>query len=276
VLTGLAHFIKGGIFFWIGVLTVGRWAGAFADLGWAWNVKPPGHKMRNVPSAEFFESLLICLYGASNVWLEHLTAWGGAWSAMDYEHLSITILFFGAGLLGMLIESGAVRALLNASLAPTAYHHDNGPKGEAALEPRAYTTPMNPIPGLTILLLGLIMAAHQQHSALAGAMHAYWGALIAAGAFARLATYLLHYLSPPTSHLPARPPTEMLAGFALVAGGTLFMMSARDVTDVIQGSGGDAMVAFTVGAGVTAVVCAGVVGCMAVKGWAVRRERDSN
>ena len=96
MLTGLAHFIKGGIFFWIGVLTVGRWAGAFADLGWAWNVKPPGHS--NVPSAEFFESLLICIYGASNVWLEHLTAWGGAWSAMDYEHLSITILFFGAGL----------------------------------------------------------------------------------------------------------------------------------------------------------------------------------
>jgi Protein of unknown function (Ytp1) len=172
----------------------------------------------------------------------------------------------------MLIESRRVRTLLNASLPTTPHRRGSDPKNEAA-EPRSATTPMNPIPALTILLLGLIMAAHQQHSALASTMHTYWGALFACGALARLATYLLHYLSPPTSHLPARPPTEMLAGFALAAGGVLFMMSARDVTDVIQGSGGDAMVAFTVGAGVTAVVCAGVVGCMAVKGWAVRREQ---
>jgi hypothetical protein len=173
----------------------------------------------------------------------------------------------------MLIESRAVRALLNVGLTPPPHRRGSNPKDDLAPEPRAPTAPMNPVPALTILLLGLIMAAHQQHSALAGAMHAYWGALFACGALARLATYLLHYLSPPASHVPARPPTEMLAGFAFVAGGVLFMMSARDVTDVIQGSGGDAMVAFTAGAGVTAVVCAGVVGCMAVKGWAVRKER---
>jgi hypothetical protein len=98
----LAHFIKGGIFFWIGVLTIGRWAGAFSDLGWAWNVKPPadavGRTKAATPSMEFFESLLICVYGVSNVWLEHLNAAGQVWSPMDYEHVSITILFFGGGL----------------------------------------------------------------------------------------------------------------------------------------------------------------------------------
>jgi hypothetical protein len=172
----------------------------------------------------------------------------------------------------MLIESRTVDGLLSASLAqPSRRRNSSDPKAQVH-EPGT-PAPMNPIPALTILLLGLIMAAHQQHSALAGAMHAYWGALLASGALARLATYLLHYVSPHHSRSPARPPTEMLAGFALTAGGVLFMMSARDVTDVVQGSGGDAMVAFTVGAGVTAVVCAGVVGCMALKGWAVRRER---
>lgn len=34
VFSGLAHFIKGGLFFWYGILTLGRWAGCFADIGW--------------------------------------------------------------------------------------------------------------------------------------------------------------------------------------------------------------------------------------------------
>jgi hypothetical protein len=34
IFSGLAHFIKGGVFFWYGVLTLGRWAGCFADIGW--------------------------------------------------------------------------------------------------------------------------------------------------------------------------------------------------------------------------------------------------
>ena len=76
--------------------------GCFADLGWAWNVKPTrtevGQWKSNMPSAEFVESFLICLYGASNVFLEHLNAWGKQWSAQDLEHVSITIIFFGGGL----------------------------------------------------------------------------------------------------------------------------------------------------------------------------------
>jgi len=34
IFTGLAHWIKGGIFFWLGILTLGRWAGCFGELGW--------------------------------------------------------------------------------------------------------------------------------------------------------------------------------------------------------------------------------------------------
>ncbi len=34
IFTGLAHWIKGGVFFWLGLLTLGRWAGSFGDLGW--------------------------------------------------------------------------------------------------------------------------------------------------------------------------------------------------------------------------------------------------
>jgi hypothetical protein len=95
IFSGLAHFIKGGVFFWYGILTLGRWAGCFADIGWAWNIKPENSRG---PTAEFMESFFIFIYGSTNVFLEHLNAWGKAWSAQDLEHISITIMFFGGGL----------------------------------------------------------------------------------------------------------------------------------------------------------------------------------
>jgi hypothetical protein len=57
-----------------------------------------GRRVAMVPSAEFLESALICFYGVSNVWLEHLSNSGGEWSATDLEHVSITLMFFGGGL----------------------------------------------------------------------------------------------------------------------------------------------------------------------------------
>ena len=97
VFGGLAHWIKGGIFFWLGLFTLGRWAGSFGELGWAWNVRPRKEgKWR--PSAEFVESFLIFFYGSTNIFLEHLGGWGGKWSPQDLEHVSITVLFIGGGL----------------------------------------------------------------------------------------------------------------------------------------------------------------------------------
>lgn len=102
IFNGLAHFIKGGIFFWYGVLTFARWMGCCAELGWAWNVKPTrevvGKWKAKVPSGEFTESFVIWLYGASNMFLEHLANSGKGWSATDLEHVSISIMFFGGGL----------------------------------------------------------------------------------------------------------------------------------------------------------------------------------
>ena len=79
--------------------------GCFADIGWAWNMKPAadvvGRRKAAMPSAEFMESLLIFIYGVSNVFMEHMAAWGEAWSAQDLEHVSISIMFFGGGLVSM-------------------------------------------------------------------------------------------------------------------------------------------------------------------------------
>jgi len=67
-------------------------------------MKPPasvvGIRKANMGSAEFVESFLIFFYGSTNVFLEHLAAWGKEWSAQDMEHISITIMFIGGGLVG--------------------------------------------------------------------------------------------------------------------------------------------------------------------------------
>jgi hypothetical protein len=93
------------VFFWLGLLTLGRWAGSFADLGWAWNVRPRKAKQSWTPSAEFIESFLICFYGTTNIFLEHLGGASGEWSAQDFEHISITVLFIGGGLVSYYLTS---------------------------------------------------------------------------------------------------------------------------------------------------------------------------
>lgn len=34
IFNGIAHWIKGGIFFWLGIFNLGRWYGCFAEKGW--------------------------------------------------------------------------------------------------------------------------------------------------------------------------------------------------------------------------------------------------
>lgn len=93
---GLAHWIKGGVFVWLGLFTLGRWCGSFAELGWAWNIRPSREEAWR-PSAEFVESALICFYGCTNIFLEHISAWGGRWTGRDLQHVAITVLFIGGG-----------------------------------------------------------------------------------------------------------------------------------------------------------------------------------
>ena len=47
---------------------------------------------------EGVECLLIFVYGITNIFLEHLSGWGDAWTAQDLEHVGISFLFIGGGL----------------------------------------------------------------------------------------------------------------------------------------------------------------------------------
>ncbi|KOS39918.1 hypothetical protein ACN38_g9234 [Penicillium nordicum] len=275
VFNGLAHFIKGGIFFWYGILTLGRYIGCWADLGWAWNKKPSaaivGWKAK-VPSGEATESFVIFLYGASNVFLEHLSGAGKPWSARDLEHVSISILFFGGGLAGMLFESSCIRDWVNNTILQTPAHATSD---EAWTPPRSQGISLNPMPALVIMLLGMMMGSHHQDSMTSTMVHKQWGNMLVGFALARGMTYVMLYLKPPTSYLPARPPTEIIAAFCLISGGLIFMLSTRNVIQSMEYYELDAMFTFTVGLGFSAFIMAYEVFVIAVKAWAVKRVQRS-
>ena len=236
------------------------------------------------------------------MFLEHLAGWGSAWSASDLEHLSITIMFFGGGLCGMFIESKKIRELLNATLTSAAkpqfyspYQNESRDGDKSWEAPKTYAFSMNPLPGLIILLLGVMMSSHHQASMVSSMIHKQWGTLLVGAAFARAATYIIFYISPPTSLLPSRPPSEVITAFCLMAGGIVFMASVshhipchkmkrkaslklkqcRDVVSSIESNNIEAGVVFMVAMGMVAFFMAWVIFVIAIKGWAVRKEERS-
>lgn len=215
----------------------------FADFGWAWNLRPPGELMGQkwkdrVPSGEFVESLVILVYGASQSFMEHLgNRDGGEWTHKDLQHVSIAIMFFWTGLCGVLIELTFIRRCFNRTIEATLYSRtptyqmirDSGSYSNRQINP-ALKPPIqqgfsyNPFPGLIIFMTGIMMSMHHQESMLSTMIHKQWGYLLAGFALFRLGTYFLMFLNPPTSYIPSRPLTELLASFCLICGGMVFMV----------------------------------------------------
>lgn len=224
------------------------------------------------------ESSLISIYGCMNVFLEHLAGWGSAWTHSDLQHVSIAFMFFGGGLCGILIESYAIRRLLNHGITNlTAHPIITVSYGTEATQPenskpRTEGISFNPLPALIIFLLGIMMSSHHQHSALSTTIHIQWGGLLSGAAVLRLLTYLIFYRAPPTTLLPSRPPTELVASFCLMAGGLVFMTSNKDTVGWLENIGVDAMFCLVVTVGVTALLMSWITGVMAIKGLAQRRE----
>ncbi|POR33948.1 Putative membrane protein C3B8.06 [Tolypocladium paradoxum] len=274
IFSGLAHWVKGGVFFWLGLFTLGRWSGSFGELGWAWNMRPrmKQHKWR--PTAEFVESALIFFYGSTNIFLEHLGNWGREWSAQDLEHMAITVLFIGGGLCGMLIESTRIRDLLNAAVADVvAEDAFSDEERQQQKPPATYEFSMNPIPALVILLLGVMMGSHHQSTMISSMVHKQWGNLLLGASFTRCLTYVLVFVRPPKSVLPSRPPTELLVSFGLIAGGIIFMASSSDTITGMVHYDLDAMFVYTITMGLVGTLMAWEVVVLAIKGWATRKER---
>ncbi|RVX74996.1 hypothetical protein B0A52_01273 [Exophiala mesophila] len=269
IFNGLAHFIKGGVFFFFGVITSLRCAGCFSGFGWAWNLKAstysPSRKWSRSITMEGLECSLIFIYGVTNVFLEHLSGWGKAWTARDLEHVAITLLFIGGGLCGMMVESRASWTLSN----------KRTPEDSLTLTEKQVLIPgysTNPIPALIIFLLGTILGGHHQGSTESTMMHKWFGNFLTAASITRSLTYVLLYIAPAKSQSPTRPPSEFITSFCLMAGGLTLMASNEDTIDAMIEHDLNAMEVTTVTLGITAVVMAWCLALVAVKEWAQRRE----
>jgi Protein of unknown function (Ytp1) len=181
------------------------------------------------------ESSTIFVYGATQQFMEHLGNPEGEWSHKDLEHVSIAIMFMWAGLCGILIEVRSIRRFFNASTEAlirtarreTPYQRvgSSATTANPALEPpKQQGFSYNPFPGLIIFMTGIMMSMHHQESMLSTMIHKQWGYLLAGFSIFRLATYFLLYIDPPSSYLPTRPVTELLASFCLICGGLVFMV----------------------------------------------------
>lgn len=146
---------------------------------------------------------------------------------------------------------------------------------ESWQQPRQYRFSMNPLPALIIMLLGKMMSSHHQSSMVSTMIHSQWGSMFMGFALARGVTYITLYISPPTSFLPSRPPTEIVTAFCLIAGGITFMVSNKDTVAALESYNLDAMFIFTVVMGLTALLMAWATVLIAIKGWALRKESNS-
>lgn len=291
----LAHFIKGSVFLFYGVLTLMRYLGAFADRGMAWNVAPgspldPSHTLKSkrsrilletsassgrrrflvsmlrLPTMEFVECALIFIYGCTNVFMEHLGNTTGVWSHKDLQHVSIAFMYFGGGLCGLLVESGSVRRLINRAVSTSNNDHDDdlasGMLGSISI---------NPFPAFIVFWTGVLMSQHEQALPLSTAIHIQWGYLLLSAAVFRGLTYLLVFLNPPKSTVPSRPLTELLTSFCLICGGLVFIQSNGQTVEAMLYRSLDGMFTLNVTVGVTSLIMAWIMVVMTIKAWATKR-----
>lgn len=335
----LAHFIKGGIFFILGLISLARYCGCFSGIGGAWNyayvdldrhryphssssavatVSDTDRAMTGMGGAgsggsnvshsvwirihqlftsrdiinrygglicsfEFVESFLIFLYGASNVFLEHLASTDGVWTAKDLQHVSIAFMYFGAGLCGLISEfklsswrrslffnvAGRQLAIteniqLDSNLIVDDQHH--------ILGSNKLITPgfsPNPFPVFTIFWTGILMSKHAQASSLSTEIHVQWGSLLTYGSFFRVFTFILMSYYPlrgsKECFLPSKPLTELVTSFCLLCGGMVFMESTDQVIEALAWRGLTPMFTINVSVGVISLVMAWVMFIFAVK-----------
>ncbi|QPG76684.1 hypothetical protein FOA43_004078 [Brettanomyces nanus] len=278
----LAHFIKGGVFFILGFVSLARYLGAFSRMGGAWNyacvtdvdkrhslwlkMQPKGTMI----TFEMIESSLILLYGSTNIFLEHLAAAGEPWAAKDLQHISIAFMYIGAGLCGIITEVqlkdwrrskffDQVGSLIDSHTV------SNVTPGFSP----------NPFPVFTIFWTGLLMSQHAQSSGLSTKVHVQWGSLLTYGSCFRILTFLLmSYYPLKDQHAcfhPAKPFTELITSFCLLCGGLVFMESTDQVIEAMEYRGLTPMFTLNVSVGCIALLMAWIMVVFSFKNWLRQR-----
>lgn len=246
----LAHFIKGGIFFAYGLLSLSRYCGAFENKGWAWNSKSYSNthdrwsriQPKGLITMEMIECSIILFYGCTNVFMEHMANPGGEWSAKDLQHASLAFIFIGCGLCGVVTE-----------IKLNTWRFERVISDEQPIKALPGYSP-NPFPTLTIYWTGYLMSKHEQASQTSTAIHSQWGNLFVLACAFRFITYILQLLMKSELKVPSRPISELLVSFSLICGGLIFMESCDPMVLLFEWYGLGPMFTMNISLGVAALI----------------------
>ncbi|QUC20955.1 uncharacterized protein UV8b_05196 [Ustilaginoidea virens] len=195
-----AHFIMGGAFIAYGILLT-----IVVLVGQVW-------MQRCGRSQEFFDSAVITAWGGVNSVTEH--RWGTAWIRNDWQHTTMGIVWWCAGLAGMWLSRD----------------RDGNPK-------------RNFVPGLVIFLTGWAMSAHPQDLMVSAMTHAAFGKTLMAAGLARIVEVAFVLRDRPSLSEDGRSwnSFQFVPIFLLYAAGFLFMGATEEQMQLVSQSGMDGM-----------------------------------
>lgn len=295
----LAHWIKGGVFMILGIVSLARYCGFGKNKSWGWNLsilKKSDYYNQitgryNVPlwiklfgksgvNMEFIEVFLVFFYGSTNIFLEHLASEDGKWKAKDLQHVSIAFLYLGAGLCGLLVEfymSDVKYKMALKQYKQIVKESQNRDLTQEEIDDIIVANPgfsLNPLGPFTIFWTGILMSKHQQASKISTAVHVQWGSLLSYGSPFRLLSMLYMLLFPSTEvGVPQRPFTEIIASFCLLAGGFIFMESTDQVIEAMEYRGFTEMFTFNISIGFITILMSWIIIIFVWKDWLEQRQK---
>ncbi|KAI8642265.1 hypothetical protein BD408DRAFT_344640, partial [Parasitella parasitica] len=155
--------------------------------------------IRNGKSQEWYDSWVILAWGIVNTFTEHRQA---DWNHGDYQHTSMGIIWWAAGIVGVVLSRNGKRSV---------------------------------IPSILIILTAAAFQGHAQHVANSGTIHSYFGYMLASGGLSRIVEICFVWKEneptkvDPWQYIP--PLTLILAGF-LFMGSTEEQLGYLSILDI--------------------------------------------
>jgi hypothetical protein len=197
----LAHFIMGSAFIAYGIVLTILLLNGQALLA------------RSGRSQEFWDSLVISLWGCVNTFTEH--RWGGPWVKNDLQHTSMGVIWWAAGLVGIWLSK------------------------DRSGRPRR-----NLIPGIVILLTGWAMSGHPQALHLSTEVHKVFGYTLMSAGLTRIIeiSFILRdkntLVGPEGGDVDEEITSfQYLPIFLLYASGFMFMGATEEQMQVLSDAG---------------------------------------
>jgi Protein of unknown function (Ytp1)/Domain of unknown function (DUF2427) len=157
-------------------------------------------------SQEFYDSTIITLWGIVNTFTEH--RWGQPWSHGDYQHTSMGIIWWCAGMVGIYLSWDRT---LN--------------------QPRR-----NHIPALVMIFTGYAMSQHTQELMISTKVHYMFGVALMGAGVVRIIEISFVLKDQPHSG-PFIKTWQFLPPFLLVESGMLFMSANEEQLQYLDGIG---------------------------------------